>query len=326
VDLALAGVYVIHENREWTDHLMRELDALGVPAEEWHLDRGLLDLHEAPPEGVFFNRMSPSSHTRGHRYAPELTGAVLAWLEQHGRRVVNGSRSLRLEVSKVAQYTALSRHGIRTPRTVAAVGREEIVRAAERFAGRPFITKHNRAGKGLGVQLFHTVAGLRQYVHGPDFEDSVDGITLVQAYIEAPEPYITRAEFIGGRFFYAVRVDTSRGFQLCPADACQVGDLFCPAGDGAAPERPRFTILEGFDDPILARYEAFLAASGIEVAGIEFIRDSAGELYTYDLNSNTNYNSEAEAAAGRFAWREVARFLGRELERVSPTPAGTSVR
>ena len=31
---------------------------------------------------------------------------------------------------------------------------------------------------------------------------------------DAPQPIITRAEFVGGRFFYAVEVDTSDGFAL----------------------------------------------------------------------------------------------------------------
>lgn len=81
--------------------------------------------------------MSASSHTRDHRYAAEYTGAVLAWLERHGRRVVKSGRALQLEISKVAQYQALAAQGIRTPRTVAAIGREEIVDAATRFSG-PF--------------------------------------------------------------------------------------------------------------------------------------------------------------------------------------------
>src|SRR3546814_13781757 len=87
-----------------------------------------------------------------------------------------------------------------------------------------FITKHNRAGKGLGVQWFHSVKALEDYVNGEAFEPSIDGITLIQEYIRAPEPYITRVEFVGGKFLYAVRVDTSLGFELCPADVCQVGD------------------------------------------------------------------------------------------------------
>ena len=224
-------VYVIHENNEWTSHLEKRLQELEVPYELWHLDEGTVNLQEAPPEGVFYNRMSASSHTRDHRFAPELTGAVLDWLEFHGRTVFNGSAALRYELSKVKQYTQLERFGIRTPKTVAAVGKQQIVEAAKQLGTVPFITKHNRAGKGLGVQLFYSLEGLQQYVDGPTFEEPVDGITLVQQYVKSPEQFITRAEFVGGKYMYSVRVDTSEGFELCPADACQIGDLFCPVGE-----------------------------------------------------------------------------------------------
>ncbi len=63
----------------------------------------------------------------------------------------------------------------------------------------------------------------------PAFEEPIDGITLIQQYIEAPEPYITRCEFVGGQFVYAVKVDTSEGFELCPADACSIQDAFLPS-------------------------------------------------------------------------------------------------
>src|SRR5688572_11556278 len=172
-------IYVIHENDAWVEPLRAAFDELALPFEEWFLSEGTLDLSEPPPEGVFYNRMSASSHTRGHTYAPELAAGVLAWLESHGRRVVNDTRALRLEVSKVAQYAALSTYGIRTPRTIAAVGKPQIVEAARKMTG-SFITKHNRAGKGLGVKLFHDVQALEAHVAGPNFEDSRDGITLIQ--------------------------------------------------------------------------------------------------------------------------------------------------
>jgi hypothetical protein len=311
----MAKIYVLHENREWTVHLTRQLEALGLPYEEWFLDQGILDLSQEPPHGVFYNRMSASSHTRGHRYAPELTMNVLTWLERHGRKVFNGTRALQLEVSKVAQYMTLNRYGVRTPKTIAAVGKKQILQAAKQFAGQPFITKHNRAGKGLGVQLFHSLESLQAYVEGPTFEEPVDGIMLIQEYIKAPEPFITRCEFVGGKFLYAVQVDTSRGFELCPADACQIGDLFCPVGEQVK-EKPKFRILEGFYDPILEKYEQVLAANDIQIAGIEFIRDEAGEIYTYDINTNTNYNSEAEAVAGMSGMRAIATFLGEELKKI----------
>jgi hypothetical protein len=246
---------------------------------------------------------------------------VLAWLVAHGRRVGNNGRALAREISWVAAYVAVRAHGLARPRTVAAVGPDRIV-AAARALPAPFITKHNRAGKGLGVRLFQSVEALEAYVRGPGFEDSVDGITLVQEYIRAPEPLITRVEFVGGQFLYAVQVDTSLGFELCPADVCQVEDAFCPVGEApATPAAPRFRIIEGFADPIVERYQRFLAANGIGIAGIEFITDATGRKYTYDVNTNTNYNPAAEAEAGRYGMRAIADYLGRELARLYPQGA-----
>jgi hypothetical protein len=317
----MGRIYVIHENDAWVEPLRAAFAELRLPYTEWFIARGTLDLGSEPPLGVFYNRMSASSHTRGHRYAAELTGGYLAWLEAHGRRVVNDSRALALEVSKMAQYAALAREGIRVPRTIAAVGRDEIVAAAKTMRGR-FITKHNRAGKGLGVRLFDDVDALARYVDSDAFEDSVDGVTLIQQYIESPDASITRVEFVGGRLLYAVRVDTSQGFELCPADVCQIDDAFCPVGKSAPAPAPRFQVIDGFAHPIVERYRRFLAGNGIGIAGIEFIRDRSGELYTYDVNTNTNYNSDAEREAGVSGMRAIATYLGSELARIeSSTPA-----
>ena len=317
-------IYVLHENTAWVEPLRVALHERGLSFEEWLLDTGTLDLTKPPPEGVFYNRMSASSHTRGHRYAPEHAAAALAWLERHGRRVLNGGRALQLELSKVAQYAALEALGIRTPRTVAVIGRQPLVEAARRFP-LPFITKHNRAGKGLGVRLFHDAEALARYVESEAFEPSVDGITLLQEYIEAPEPFITRVEFVAGRFLYAVQVDTSQGFELCPAAACRVDDTYCPAGEAAG---ALFRIVERFRHPLVERYERVLAANDTHIAGIEFIVDRDGVAYTYDINTNTNYNSEAEEAAGQSGMGAIADYLGRELARLrgfTPRPASTSV-
>ena len=160
------------------------------------------------------------------------------------------------------------------------------------------------------MRLFHDVEALAEYVRGPAFEPSVDGVTLLQEYIESPDATITRVEFVGGRFMYAVEVDTSQGFELCPADACRVDDAFCPAGEAGA---SLFRIVEGFEHPLVAPFERVLADNDIHVAGVEFIVDRDGTAYTYDINTNTNYNSEAELAAGVSGMGALADCLGREL-------------
>jgi hypothetical protein len=71
------------------------------------------------------------------------------------------------------------------------------------------------------------------------------------------------ARFLGGKLLYAVRVDTTLGFQVV---------------------------------------------------------DGAGEAYTYDVNTNTNYNSVAEARAGRYGMRAIASLLGRELKALYNPP------
>ena len=116
-----------------------------------------LDLTTPPPEGVFYNRMSASSHTRGHRYAPEMTTGLLHWLEASGRRVLNGGRaSVRW---KSAPGCAMCGAGAMPALAVPDHGRlhitaDQIMAAHARFGDGPVITKHNRAGKGLGVKLF----------------------------------------------------------------------------------------------------------------------------------------------------------------------------
>lgn len=76
----MSTVHVIHENPAWLPPLAQAFDRIGLPWAELDLSRGVFDLSRPPPEGVFYNRMSASSHTRGHRYAAELTAGVLAWL------------------------------------------------------------------------------------------------------------------------------------------------------------------------------------------------------------------------------------------------------
>jgi len=303
----MSKIYVIHENSVWVEPLRRELDALNVLYEEWNLVEGNVPIDDIPPEGVFYNRMSASSYTRDHRFAPEYATVVLSWLEAHGRRIVNDSRALALEINKAAQHQLLNRAGIKTPSTVVAVGKEAILNAAVAYQGRKFIVKPNRGGKGDGVQLFESIGSLNDYLENPSYVPPVDGISLVQEYVESPDRFIVRAEFIGGEFYYAVRVDTSDGFELCPADVCQV------PGDETA---PKFRILgdgEEIDRDVLTKLQFTLRASGVEVAGVEFIRDGDGQLYAYDINTNTNYNPDAELTTGVSGMGKLAKFLFSEL-------------
>lgn len=312
----MARIYVLHENEAWVAPLHAAFDGLGLLYEDWFLDGGMVPLDRAPPQGVFYSRMSASCHSRGHHIAPDFARAVLSWLEAHGRRVVNGNRALTLELSKAAQYAAFVRAGIRVPRSRAAVGREKTLAAARVLGAGPYILKPNRGGKGLGVRLFQSVEEMAAYLAAlGEEEQPVDGIWLIQDYIASPDPFITRCEFIGGQFHYAVRVDTSDGFELCPTDACEIDT---PLGTA-----DKFIIDPRFDHPILDDYLRFMKENEVEIAGIEFVRDAAGHIFTYDLNCNTNYNPQAETKARLplTGAQAVASFLGAELAKLPEAAA-----
>lgn len=301
----MSKLYVIHENPDWYEPLAAAFDRAGLPHEQWLLGEAVLDLDAEPPAGVYWSRMSASSHARNHPFAKDQTRGVLAWLEAHGRRVVNGRRVLDLEMSKVEQLAALRAAGFDVPRTVAVAGRAELAAAARKLPV-PFIMKPNQGGKGLGVRAFASHAELDEYLAWPGYEAPADGITLLQEYLVAARPQITRVEIVGSQFMYAITADTAHGgFELCPADACALG----PDGEPAiGPDL--FALRAGFDHPIIGRYLEFAAARGIGIAGFEFIETADGRLVSYDINTTTNYNAKIEAIAPRPALPAVAAYLG----------------
>ncbi len=295
----MRNIVIMHENEEWLVPLRAAFAERGVTPNEWFLDTGSVPYTEVPENAVYYNRMSASSHTRGHRFAPELTRMALTWLQQHPTTVVNGTPALALEVCKLSQYAALQQAGLQVPATHVVVGRDELIAAAERFAHWPLILKPNRGGKGLGVTRFDSLAALQRFIDGSEYDEPLDGIWLLQEYIQPKAPYITRAEFVGREFIYTVQVNTEGGFELCPADVCSVDDAFCPTTEQpAAGNEHKFTITHGFDGhKIIAQLQKFLQQAQIDVAGIEFIEAEDGQLYVYDVNTNTNYNQGAEQRA-----------------------------
>lgn len=305
--------YILYENSDWLPPLTEALDAENVPYETVFVDGGVIDIGEEPPEGVYINRMSPSSHTRGHQGGVQYVREYLTYLESWGRRVINGSRAFELEVSKVKQDIALRRHGIRSPRTIGVIGRDNFVEAAGQMTA-PFITKHNQGGKGLGIQLFHSHEAFEEFFASGELEEDPGGVYLIQQYIEPPEPFITRVEIVDGVFQYAIASNTADGFQLCPAQVCQVGEEFCPVGETNG-ETSKFRLRAEItaETPVVRQLVELMADYDIDVAGIEFVEDYEGKRYVYDINGTTNYNAEVEREHGVSGMRSIARLVSREL-------------
>jgi hypothetical protein len=305
-------IYIIHENEEWIKPLKNALTKLGANYEDWFINEKVIDIQKLPPLGVFYNRMSASSHTRGNRFAPEITIPLIGWLELHNRFIINGSKAIKIELSKVEQYLSLNLFGIKTPKTIVANSTQLLLDAVKLLNIYPFILKPNRGGKGTGVQLFSSFEDIENAIKNNSIGETLDGIWLIQEYIKPDDGTITRVEFVNGDFLYAVKVIATDDFDLCPADSCQVNDTFCPVGDGDS----KFTIVDQYTNKDLDKYKLFFKANDIGIGALEYSCNSKGEKYVYDVNTNTNYNQKAEEStkSKKQGMGQIAKFLAKELE------------
>ena len=314
--------YIIHENEEWLIPLRKALEKFDVQYEEWLLDDMTINIDQSPPNGIFFSRMSASNYTRNHLHSNQSSNIILTWLENHNRRVINGTNVLKIEFSKVLQQLLLKQSGFKTPKTIVAVGINKIKEAASNLNVYPMIIKPNQGGKGFGVKLINTINELDEMLEDNLINSSKDDTWLLQEKISTNEEFITRMEFIGGNFIYSLKVFSKNSFELCPADACEVDlDQFCPVDEinDINNSQPSFFIDDDPDKNLAKQLTIFLKKHQIEVAGVEFIRNKNGVPIFYDINTNTNYNLNAEkqSKVNKNGMEEIALFLKSELDKIS---------
>ena len=314
--------YIIHENEEWLIPLRKALEKFDVQYEEWLLDDMTINIDQSPPKGIFFSRMSASNYTRNHLHSNQSSNIILTWLENHNRRVINGTNVLKIEFSKVLQQLLLKQSGFKTPKTIVAVGINKIKEAASNLNVYPMIIKPNQGGKGFGVKLINTINELDEMLEDNLINSSKDDTWLLQEKISTNEEFITRMEFIGGNFIYSLKVFSKNSFELCPADACEVDlDQFCPVDEtnDINNSQPSFFIDDEPDKNLAKQLTIFLKKHQIEVAGVEFIRNKDGVPIFYDINTNTNYNLNAEkqSKVNKNGMEEIALFLKSELDKIS---------
>ena len=314
--------YIIHENEEWLIPLRKALEKFDVQYEEWLLDDMTINIDQSPPNGIFFSRMSASNYTRNHLHSNQSSNIILTWLENHNRRVINGTNVLKIEFSKVLQQLLLKQSGFKTPKTIVAVGINKIKEAASNLNVYPMIIKPNQGGKGFGVKLINTINELDEMLEDNLINSSKDDTWLLQEKISTNEEFITRMEFIRGNFIYSLKVFSKNSFELCPADACEVDlDQFCPVDEinDINNSQPSFFIDDDPDKNLAKQLTIFLKKHQIEVAGVEFIRNKDGVPIFYDINTNTNYNLNAEkqSKVNKNGMEEIALFLKSELDKIS---------
>jgi len=310
----MIGIY--YEHPHWFTPLFAELDRRGTPYTRLHAERHRFDPASPPPYALVFNRMSPSAWQRGHGHAVFYTHHLLAHLERHGVRVVNGTRAFQAETSKALQLSVLRELGLPYPPSRIINDAADAPAAALELEF-PVVVKPNVGGSGAGVRRFDTPEQLTAAVATGGIELGPDQTALVQEFIPAEEGRITRVEVLGGRFLYAIRVYSSgETFNLCPADVCQTTEGAELVRSACPVDAPRNGLrVEGYEPlpQVVRDVERIAQACGIEVGGMEYAIDERdGRLYYYDINALSNFVADAPRVVGFDPFARLADFLEAE--------------
>ena len=313
-------VAVLFEHPEWFVPLFAALERRGL--EVLRVDATSLrwDPAERPDFSLLLNRMSPSSHTRGHGHAIHAAASYIDWVESHGVPVVNGSAAYRLELSKSAQLDLLRRLDIRAPRARVINNVSQAPEAARdlRF---PIIVKPNTGGSGAGIQRFDSSGALAAAAERSAVDLGIDATALVQEFLPARGGTITRLEILDGELLYAIEITppAGHGFNLCPADICQT-DTAPQASFEACPTKPAMAIaLASPERDIVDAGLRIAKAARLDVCGIEYlIDDRDGQSYVYDINALSNFVTDAPRIVGFDPFERFAAYVGRRVDEAVP--------
>ena len=279
---------ILYEHPDWLRPLFAELDRRGVDYAAIHADGHIFDPAAGPPAPVVFNRIAMSSFLRQASHPIFHAQAVFAQWRAAGARVINGAGVAAIDASKARQLSVMAGLGLAIPATRVVHRAEDLIAASEglRF---PIVVKANIGGSGAGIERYDTPAALAEAVADGSIPNSIDAVLLAQEYVPVRGDAITRIETLGGRLLYAIDVDGSGGFDLCPADVCLL-----------TPGKPPITIREARPAPeLIDAAERIAAVIGLDVGGIEvMIDDRDGVPRFYDINAFSNFVADPVTVIG----------------------------
>ena len=272
---------ILYEHPLWFEPLFAALDRRGIGYSKIQLADHHFDPSETePPAPVVLSRVAMSGFLREAEHGTFYAQALLAHWQRLGARVINGADLLAVDSSKARQLSIISGLGLATPETRVVHRARDLIAASQGMAF-PLLVKVNIGGSGAGITRYRSRDELAQSIDDGSVPDSIDNVLLLHDYVQPRGGTITRIETLGGRYLYAIGVESGGdSFDLCPADACV-----------AAPGRRaiRMEKVDPSTDLVLAA-ERIAEAVGMAVGGVEvLIDDRDGVPRFYDINGLSNF-------------------------------------
>ena len=276
-----ADLAILYEHPAWFEPLFAALDRRRVAYSKILLTDHCFDPADpSPPAPVVLSRVAMSGFLREPEHGIFYAAALLDHWERGGAKILNGPSTIAIDSSKARQLSLIAALGHAIPRTRTVHRARDLTAAAAGMAF-PLLVKANIGGSGAGITRYASLAELEQSVADGTVPDSVDKVLLLQDYVPARGGTITRIETLGGRFLYALEVESRPdSFDLCPADACL-----------AQPGRAAIAMRAVTPAPhIIAAAEQIAQAAELDVGGVELVIDDRdGAARFYDINALSNF-------------------------------------
>jgi len=301
-----AQLAVLYEHPQWFQPLFAALERHGLPYLPVQLSGHAFDpASMQAPAPLILSRVAQSSFLREPEHPIFYAAALLDHWNRSGARVLNGADALAIDSSKARQLSLIASLGLAIPETRIVHRKHDLIAAAEAMSF-PLLVKANIGGSGAGIVRYSSLEELRHSIAEGSAPASVDQVLLLQDYVPARGGTILRIETLGGRFLYAIEVETGGdSFDLCPADACV-----------ALPGRKAIQMTAVTPSPDIVRAaERIVQAAGMDLAGVELVVDDRdGTPRFYDINAMSNYVADPVNVLGWDPHDRLVDYLAGELK------------
>ncbi len=306
----MSSLAILYEHPLWFEPLFAALDRRGVEFIKIPLgDHSFDPADPRPPAPVVLSRVAMSGFLREAEHGIFYAQSLLAHWHAAGARVMNGAGVLAIDASKARQLSLIAGLGLGVPRTRVVHRACDLVAASEGMDF-PLLVKANIGGSGAGIVRYESREALAASVADRTVPESIDKVLLLQDQVPARGGSILRIETLGGRFLYALEVETAgESFDLCPADACV-----------AAPGRSA-VLMRKAEPPreIIAAAERIARAAGMDVGGVELMIDERdGTPRFYDINALSNFVARPLDVLGWDPHERLVDHLEAAIAKVKP--------
>ncbi|MEO6189121.1 MAG: hypothetical protein ABIO44_00940 [Saprospiraceae bacterium] len=279
---------LIYEHPNWHQPLFDELARSEVSFEKIDLKQGSFSFNDKPASRLYYNLVSPSAYNRGNQRAIPFAYSLCVYLESKNSLVLNGSKSMKLELSKSSQMNLLQTIGIDFPKSYVFNSVEALKKYINEIKF-PQILKPEQGGSGSRMYKVNSMDEIEEIFNANPDLWFPDNLFLLQELIDYDNAFgIVRVEFIGDELLYAMRVVTNGTFNLCPSVLCNPENDEAGICEILLTRPPEFFSYKEIPKEAINEAKVIAKASGHHIVSVEYAESLDGRRIFYDINSNSN--------------------------------------